>query len=53
MGKINIDTQTEPTETPGSGTSFIYVDSADDRLTNKADDATINKYLLSESKHSE
>lgn len=47
MGKININTQVEPTDTPDTDKSFLYIDSDDDILTSKSDDGTISKYITS------
>lgn len=47
MGRINIQEITAPTDTPASGYSFLFVDSATGFLSNKKSDGTTNAYLIS------
>ena len=47
MGKINWDKQTQPSDSPDVGKVYMYIDSADDLLTLKLSDSSIDKYLTS------
>ncbi len=47
MAKIDFKKQVEPIDTPSSGYTFMYIDTADSLLTLKLDNSTIVKYLTS------
>ena len=45
MGKIDFDTQSEPSVNPASGKAFLYIDSGDKLLSTKDESGNVKKYI--------